>query len=69
MSVCVRVHHSWDYLCDNSSPAQARITKVGPEVQNTFVKTPIVLGAIDLDHQDQTELKIYPILTLSKNAL
>ena len=28
----------------NSSPNQAKITKFGPEVQNTFVKIPIVLG-------------------------
>ena len=29
---------------DNSSPVQARITKVGPDKQNTLVKIPIVLG-------------------------
>ena len=28
----------------NSSPIQARITKFGPEMQNTLVKIPIVLG-------------------------
>ena len=32
----------------NSSPIQARITKFGPEVQNTLVKVPIVLGGNQL---------------------
>ena len=42
--VCVCVYQS--LLCphDNSSPVQARITKFGPEKQNTLVKIPIVLG-------------------------
>ena len=38
----------------NSSSVEARITKFGPEVQNTLVKIPIVWGLIDvdLDHVD-----------------
>ena len=34
----------WACPHHNSSPIQARITKFGPEVQNTLVKIPIVLG-------------------------
>ena len=34
----------WACPCDNSSPLQARITKFEPELQNTLVKIPIVLG-------------------------
>ena len=34
----------WVCLCDNSSPLQARITKFEPELQNTLVKIPVVLG-------------------------
>ena len=34
----------WAYPHHNSSPIQARITKFGPEVQNTKIKIPIVLG-------------------------
>ena len=34
----------WACPWDNSSPVQARATKFGPEVQNTLVKIPIVLG-------------------------
>ena len=51
VSVCV--HQSLACPHDNSSPVQARITKFGPEKQNTLVKIPIVLGAIDLDLQGQ----------------
>ena len=42
------------------------ITKIEPEVQNTLVKIPIVLGLHWLDFQGQIELKvkIYPILGL-----
>ena len=29
---------------NNLSPAQGTITKIGPEVQNTLVKIPIVFG-------------------------
>ena len=39
---------------DNSSPVQAKITKVGPKMQNTLVKVPIFWGgAINLDLQGQ----------------
>ena len=34
----------WACPCDNSSPIQAWTTKFGPEVQNTLVKIPVVLG-------------------------
>ena len=34
----------WACPSDNLSPIQARTTKFGPEVQNTLVKNPIVLG-------------------------
>ena len=34
----------WACPCDNSSPVQARATKFGPEVLNTLVKIPVVLG-------------------------
>ena len=40
MSVCMCVC----LLHDNSSPIQARITKCGPEVQNSLVEIMIVLG-------------------------
>ena len=33
---------------------QARITKFGPEAQNTLVKIPIVLGVIDLVKSNKT---------------
>ena len=42
--VCVCVYQSLACPHDNSSPVQARITKFGPEKQNTLVKIPIVLG-------------------------
>ena len=42
--VCVCVYQSLACPHDNSSPVQARITKFGPEKQNTLVKFPIVLG-------------------------
>ena len=41
--VCVCVYQSLACLHDNSSPVQGRITKFGPEKQNTLVKIPIVL--------------------------
>ena len=41
VSSCVR-HQVCPH--DNSSPVQARTTKFGPEVQNTLVEIPIVLG-------------------------
>ena len=36
----------WFWVCPHHNPSliQARITKFGPEVQNTLVKIPIVLG-------------------------
>ena len=54
MCVCpwVCAHQPWTCPCDNFSPVYSRITKFGPEVQNTFVKIPIVLGG-----NCQTELK------------
>ena len=44
--VCVYVCVPQSSVCldDNLSPAQATITKIGPEVQNTLVKIPIVFG-------------------------
>ena len=42
--LCVCVYQSLACPDDNSSPVQARITKFGPEKQNTLVKFPIVLG-------------------------
>ena len=42
--LCVCVYQSLACPHDNSSPVQARITKFGPEKQNTLVKIPIVLG-------------------------
>ena len=41
-SVCV--YQSRACPLDNSSPSQARITKFGPEMQNTLVWVPIVFG-------------------------
>ena len=38
---------------DNSGPVQARIAKFEPKMQETLVKVPIVLGAIELDLQGQ----------------
>ena len=42
VSVCLCVRQSWACPSDNSSTVQARITKFGPEKQNTLVKIPIV---------------------------
>ena len=39
--VCVCVYQSLAFPHDNSSSVQARITKFGPEKQNTLVKIPI----------------------------
>ena len=41
---CVCVYQSWACPHDNSSSIQARITKFGPEMQNTLVLVPIVFG-------------------------
>ena len=43
-SVCPCVYQSRACPHDNSSPIQARITKFGPEMQNTLVWVPIVFG-------------------------
>ena len=40
--MCLCVRQSWACPSDNSSTVQARITKFGPEKQNTLVKIPIV---------------------------
>ena len=44
VGLCVCVYQSRACPHDNSSPIQARITKFGPEMQNTLVWVPIVLG-------------------------
>ena len=44
LCLCVCVYQSLACPHDNSPPVQARITKFGPEKQNTLVKIPIVLG-------------------------
>ena len=44
VSVCVCVYQSLACPHDNSSPVQARITKFGPEKQNTLAMILIVLG-------------------------
>ena len=46
----------WCVTCVET-PVQARITKFGPEVQNTLVKILIVWGFIDFDLQGQIELE------------
>ena len=42
--VCMCVYQSRACPLDNSSSSQARITKFGPEMQNTLVWVPIVFG-------------------------
>ena len=42
LPVCLCVYQSLACPHDNLSPVQARITKIGPEKQNTLVKIPIV---------------------------
>ena len=44
LCLCVCVYQSLACPHDNSSPVQARITKFGPEKQDTLVKIPFVLG-------------------------
>ena len=44
VGLCVCVYQSRACPHDNSSPSQARITKFGPEMQNTLVWVPIVFG-------------------------
>ena len=55
--VCLCVHVSVRQPracpCRNSSPARARITKFGSEVQNTWLRSLLFWKAIDLDHQGQ----------------
>ena len=53
--VCER--QPWVCRRHGSSAIQARITKFGPEMQNTLVKILIVLGAINLDLQCRIQLK------------
>ena len=65
--VCVCVPQSSVCPDDNLSAAQATITKIGPEVQNTLVKIPIVFwGSLTLTFKVKLNLKvkIYPILGL-----
>ena len=69
---CVCVYQSLACPHDNSSSVQARITKFGPEKQNTLVKIPIVLGR-NLPWPSRSNFtskhKIDPILSLSKPLL
>ena len=51
VSVCV--YQSLACQHNNSSAVQARITKLGSEMQNTLVKMPIIFGVIDLDLKGQ----------------
>ena len=70
--VCVCVYQSLACPHDNSSPVQARITKFGPEKQNTLVKIPFVLGGqltFTFKVKFNFKLKIDPILSLSKALL
>ena len=48
---------SWAYLCNNSSFVQARITKFGLELQNTFVNIPIFVGCLTLTFNIKSNLK------------
>ena len=58
LSMCVCVRQSPVCPDDNLSPAQATITKFGPEVQNIFwLRSLLFLGFIDLDLQGQIKLK------------
>ena len=55
MSVCACQLQTCPH--DNSLPVAARITKFVPEVQNTLVKIPIVLGVVELDPKGEIQLK------------
>ena len=69
LCLCVCMYQSLACPHDNSSPVQARITKFGPEKQNTLVKIPIVLGGNwpwPSRSNLTSKLKIDPILSLSK---
>ena len=57
VSMCVRICQPQACPHHNSSPLQARITKLGSEMQNTLIKLPVVLWANDLDLQDEILLK------------
>ena len=50
LAMCLCAHASvcqpWACLCDNLWPIEARITKFGPEVQNTLIKVPIALMGV-----------------------
>ena len=48
----------WACLCHNSPPFQAKITKFGSELQNTWIKILLFWEVINLDLQGQIELKI-----------
>ena len=52
---CVRPSMCQPRPCpsDNLSLIQARITKFGPEVQNTLIKISVALGLIYMDLQGQ----------------
>ena len=74
MCLCVCVYQSLACPHDNSSPAQARITKFGAEKQNTLVKIPIVEGGggqltLTIKVKFNFKLKIDAILSLSKPLL
>ena len=49
----VSVHQPFASLRANMWPIQVRITKLGPEVQNTLDKISVVLGVIGIDLQSQ----------------
>ena len=64
LCLCVCVRQSSVCPDDNLSPPQGTITKIGPEVQNTLVKIPIVFGVHWhwLSRTNWTKkVKIYPI--------
>ena len=70
--VCLCVRQSWACPSDNSSTVQARITKFGPEKQNTLVKIPIVFfgqWTLTFKVKFNFKLKIDPILSLSEPFL
>ena len=70
--VCLCVRQSWACPSDNSSTVQARITKFGPEKQNTLVKIPVVFfgqWTLTFKVKFNFKLKIDPILSLSEPFL
>ena len=44
-------------ICDNSSPVQARFTKLGPRVQNILLRSLLFWGLIRLDRSNLTLFK------------